>query len=246
MIDVENFDQSLPLVEDTEELEVELPKVIGHEQLFVYLPIASNLTPGLVVVPTGKHLRLVNGRLVFDPTGLSVEVDDFLSLTSSKPVKNSVLTEAINTLKKRLDEVNTQTSSANISVEKVASGHKVTINNPNGNKETFIIPDGKNGEGFSISKVYSSVAAMNAGFATDGVLLYGFVLIDTGDVNDEDNAKLFVKRESGYTYLTDLSGAQGIQGPPGEDYSLTTADKNDIAEIVLSLLPRYNGEVEYL
>ena len=74
---------------------------------------------------------------------------------------------------------------------------------------------GDTGEGFSISKTYTSVAAMNAGFATDGVPLNAFVLIDTGNVEDADNAKLYVKRDTGYSYLTDLSGAQGIKGEQG-------------------------------
>lgn len=77
-------------------------------------------------------------------------------------------------------------------------------------------PKGDTGTGFTISKTYSSVSAMNAGYATDGVPLYGFVLIDTGNVNDEDNAKLYVKGSSSYEYLTDLSGAQGIKGETGE------------------------------
>ena len=74
---------------------------------------------------------------------------------------------------------------------------------------------GAQGEGFKISKTYPSIEAMNAGYATDGVPLYGFVLIDTGNVEDEDNAKLYVKGETAYEYLTDLSGSQGITGPEG-------------------------------
>ncbi len=74
---------------------------------------------------------------------------------------------------------------------------------------------GAQGEGFKISKTYPSIAMMNAGYATDGVPLYGFVLIDTGNVEDEDNAKLYVKGETAYEYLTDLSGSQGITGPEG-------------------------------
>ena len=75
---------------------------------------------------------------------------------------------------------------------------------------------GEKGDGFSISKTYSSISAMNNGFANDGVPINGFVLINTGNVEDEDNAKLFVKLENGYSYLTDLSGSQGIQGEKGE------------------------------
>lgn len=75
---------------------------------------------------------------------------------------------------------------------------------------------GERGEAFKISKTYKSVSAMNAGFATDGVPLNGLVLIDTGNVQDADNAKLYVKEEDGYSYLTDLSGSQGIQGEKGD------------------------------
>lgn len=75
---------------------------------------------------------------------------------------------------------------------------------------------GERGAPFAIAKIYSSVANMNAGYATDGVPVGGFVLIETGDVNDEENARLYVKGESRYEYVTDLSGAQGIQGPEGK------------------------------
>lgn len=94
---------------------------------------------------------------------------------------------------------------------------------------------------FKLSRVYTSIDAMNAGYATDDVPLYGFVLINTGNASDIDNAKLFVKTETQYDYvayligmqgekgdaftyedftyeqLEALRGPQGIQGPPGED-----------------------------
>ncbi len=76
----------------------------------------------------------------------------------------------------------------------------------------FYLPEGV---GFRISKTYESIEAMNTGFATDEVPLYGFVLIDTGNVDDADNAKLYIKKPVGYEYLTDLSGAQGIKGDTG-------------------------------
>ena len=77
-------------------------------------------------------------------------------------------------------------------------------------------PKGDKGDPFTIAKTYNSVEAMNAGYATDDVTIGSFVVIDTGNVDDPDNAKLYIKGDSAYTYLTDLSGAQGIQGPPGE------------------------------
>ena len=74
---------------------------------------------------------------------------------------------------------------------------------------------GPKGDAFAIAKTFASVAAMNSGFATDGVLEGQFVMIDTGNVEDEDNAKLYVKGAEAYTYITDLSGAQGIKGDQG-------------------------------
>lgn len=56
---------------------------------------------------------------------------------------------------------------------------------------------------------------MNKGFATDEVKTGQFVVIDTGNVQDEDNAKLYMKGAESYTYITDLSGATGLTGPQG-------------------------------
>lgn len=77
-------------------------------------------------------------------------------------------------------------------------------------------PKGDPGEAFTIAKTYETVTAMNAGFATDGVKEGQFVMIDTGSVEDEDNAKLYVKGAEAYSYITDLSGATGLTGPAGE------------------------------
>ena len=74
---------------------------------------------------------------------------------------------------------------------------------------------GDTGDPFTIAKTYKSISAMNAGYATDGVKVGQFVLIDTGNVEDEDNAKLYLKGSSAYTYIGDLSGATGMTGPQG-------------------------------
>ena len=75
---------------------------------------------------------------------------------------------------------------------------------------------GDTGEPFTIARTFPSIADMNNGYDSDGVKIGSFVVIDTGDINDEDNAKLFLKSEKAYTYITDLSGVQGIQGPKGD------------------------------
>ena len=90
-------------------------------------------------------------------------------------------------------------------------------------------PKGDPGEAFSIAKTYVSVEAMNKGFATDEVKPGQFVMIDTGNVEDADNAKLYVKGAEAYTYITDLSGATGMTGPKGEPGAQGPAGKDGAA-----------------
>lgn len=75
---------------------------------------------------------------------------------------------------------------------------------------------GDTGAPFSITKIYTSVAEMNADYGNTDVSEGQFVLIDTGNVEDEDNAKLYVKGPTQYDFVTDMSGAKGMQGPQGE------------------------------
>lgn len=77
-------------------------------------------------------------------------------------------------------------------------------------------PKGDKGDPFSIAKVYSSVSEMNTDFSNPDIPQGAFVIINTGNVEDEDNANLYVKGETAYSFVTDLSGAAGIQGPQGE------------------------------
>ena len=76
-------------------------------------------------------------------------------------------------------------------------------------------PQGPVGAPFQVKKIYDSVEAMNADYSGSDVAVGEFVLIDTGNVQDPDNSKLYVKGTTQYDFVTDLSGAQGIQGPQG-------------------------------
>ena len=64
---------------------------------------------------------------------------------------------------------------------------------------------GDKGDPFTIAKTYASVEAMNADFSNGEVAEGSFVMIDTGNVEDEDNAKLYVKGAESFTFITDLS-----------------------------------------
>ena len=75
---------------------------------------------------------------------------------------------------------------------------------------------GDPGREFAFSAVYSSITAMNEAAASDNVPEGGLVIISTDTVEDEDNSKIFVKKDGAYKYVNDLSGATGIQGPKGD------------------------------
>ena len=75
---------------------------------------------------------------------------------------------------------------------------------------------GDTGAPFAIKKRYASKVEMDADFANSEVQENEFVLINTDNVDDEDNAKLYIKTAENYKFLVDLSGAQGIQGPKGD------------------------------
>ena len=74
---------------------------------------------------------------------------------------------------------------------------------------------GSTGLGFSIAKSYASVAALTADTSPTGITAGQFAVIETGSVQDADNAKLYLWSGSTYSYVTDLSGAAGITGPAG-------------------------------
>lgn len=75
---------------------------------------------------------------------------------------------------------------------------------------------GERGEAFSIARMFASVAEMNASFNDQDVKEGQFVLINTGNVEDADDARMYVKGKEAYSFVCDLSGAAGIQGPKGE------------------------------
>lgn len=114
-----------------------------------------------------------------------------------------------------------------------AGGNVYRLYLTNGKYLDFTAPKGDTGKGFSIAKTYASIDEMNADYSNTEIELYAFVLIDTGNVEDADNAKLYIKGESAYEYLSDLSGAQGIQGETGNGISTvefveTNADGDNV------------------
>lgn len=68
------------------------------------------------------------------------------------------------------------------------------------------------GGAFTYKKEYPSIEAMEADWGTADVKLGEYVLINTNDVEDPDDAKVYLKTQEGWKFIVDLSGMQGIQG----------------------------------
>lgn len=69
------------------------------------------------------------------------------------------------------------------------------------------------GKPFDIKKAYNSVADMNTNFSSD--LDEGDFCVIASNVEDKDNADLYVRQGTKMKLIVDLSGATGIQGPAG-------------------------------
>ena len=68
------------------------------------------------------------------------------------------------------------------------------------------------GKSFKIMKTYTSVANMINDFNTKDVEVGEFVWINTGNVEDPDDSKLYLKTDTEWQLVGDLSGNRGIQG----------------------------------
>lgn len=71
---------------------------------------------------------------------------------------------------------------------------------------------GAQGEPFKIKKTYSSIEEMQTDF--DNMKVGDYAMI-ANSVEIEDNAKLYYRTETEWVFITDFSGATGIQGPQG-------------------------------
>jgi hypothetical protein len=76
---------------------------------------------------------------------------------------------------------------------------------------------GDTGMGFTIAKIYTSVAQLLADTSPTGIVAGQFAIVETGDVEDPDNGRLYLWDGLSYSFVTDLSGVQGLQGPKGDD-----------------------------
>ena len=68
------------------------------------------------------------------------------------------------------------------------------------------------GDAFVIVKTYPSIQAMQDDYNNPEVKKGQFVMIDTGNVENEEDSRLYLKGNTEWKFISDLSDAQGIQG----------------------------------
>lgn len=91
------------------------------------------------------------------------------------------------------------------------------------------------GDAFTIVKTYSSVQAMQDDYNNPEVKAGQFVMIDTGDVENEEDSRLYLKGDTEWKFISDLSGAQGIQGLSAYQVAVQHGFKGTEDEWLISL-----------
>ena len=91
------------------------------------------------------------------------------------------------------------------------------------------------GDAFTIVKTYSSVQAMENDYNNPEVKTGQFVMIDTGDVENEEDSRLYLKGDTEWKFISDLSGAQGIQGLSAYQVAVQHGFEGTEAEWLISL-----------
>lgn len=91
------------------------------------------------------------------------------------------------------------------------------------------------GNAFTIVKTYPSIQAMEDDYNNPEVKTGQFVMIDTGDVENEEDSRLYLKGDTEWKFISDLSGAQGIQGLSAYQVAVQHGFEGTEAEWLISL-----------
>lgn len=201
------------------------------------LPVGSYLIElwdtvdgGTAIYPSDGFLALqINENVTGLSGGLvsSITVDDFVQQFSdlSQSLKQEVTNAVANGLKG--DKGDDGLSAYQIAVINGYQGSQtewlVSLVGDKGGKGE----KGNPGKDFKIVKTFPSIAEMNGDGFSDG----DFTMI-ASDVNDPDDGKLYVWNGTGFTYIADLSGSQGIKGDTGKTGD--TGEKGDPGDQGLS------------
>lgn len=189
------------------------------------LELWDTVNGGTAIYPSDGFLALqINDNVTGLSGGLvsSITIDDFVQQFSSLSgqLKQEVSVAVANGLKG-------DTGADGLSAYQVA-----VINGYQGSQTEWLASlvgakgdkgeKGNPGKDFKIVKTFPSIAEMNGAGFSDG----DFTMI-ASDVNDPDDGKLYVWNGTGFTYIADLSGSQGIKGDKGDKGDSVKGDPGD-------------------
>ena len=187
-------------------------------------------------------LEVVDGKIediddAIESTNEAIERTNNLNLDVSDKVDGDVTV----TLTKKDASTKTVVISDGTSLQFMWQGTSLGIKTEDMEDYTFVDlqgqvgPVGPQGNPFQVKKTYATVQLMIDDY--DNMEINDYVMI-SGNIEEEDNAKLFVKTEQEdpvyrWQYLADFSGASGVVGPRGA--SVTSATINANGELVLTV-----------
>ena len=198
------------------------PYIGDNDHWFVYDPINK------VWSDTGIEARGLSAYEVAVKNGYQGSEKDWLdSLSAASEEAAVVALEAADKANKAADKANEASEQVSEIVEDAViateKANEYTSNPPkiiDGNWWLYDIEQKKYvdsgiqaiGDAFTYKKEYPSVEAMEADLGTADVKIGEYVIINTGDVENPDDAKVYLKTGNGWKFIVDLSGMQGIQG----------------------------------
>lgn len=207
----------------------ETPYIGENDHWFTYDPINK------VYVDTGIEARGLSAYDIAVKLGFKGSEQDWIdSLSKASEDAAVAALEAANKANEAADKANQAADKANQAVEEIEGivddaiaatdkAEEIASNPPKivDNDWWIYNYDTKQyvntgisaiGDAFTYKKEYPSVEAMEADWGTADVKLGEYVLINTNDVEDPDDAKVYLKTQEGWKFIVDLSGMQGIQG----------------------------------
>lgn len=225
----------LPVLKDTGDYEYEISIYSEDGRLTGYATEKFHVRSELINtdeivepddrVPVLDNLINETTQLKNETASLKKEVEDAIEETNNLniDVSDKVNKEVNITLTKKDNTTKRVTLKDGISLMFNWDGTKLGIKTDEDEEYTYVDllgrtgPMGPQGEAFKIKKTYSSIAEMIADY--DNMQINDYVMI-RGNIEQEDNAKMFTKTETEdptyrWQYLADFSGATGIQGPTG-------------------------------
>lgn len=200
----------------------ETPYIGENDHWFTYDPINK------VYVDTGIEARGLSAYDIAVKLGFKGSEQDWIdSLSKASEDAAIVALEAANKANEAADKANQAVEeiegivddaiAATEKAEEIASNPPKIVDNDwwiyNYDTKQYINTGiSAIGDAFTYKKEYPSIEAMEADWGTADVKLGEYVIINANDVEDPDDAKVYLKTQNGWKFIVDLSGMQGIQG----------------------------------